>query len=209
MAKVAVTGSTGFIGSHLVEGLLKAGHTVYPIEGDWPYEPREVDRIYHLACPSAKEFLVNNPQQVMDIIMDKTREAMAICPTALFINASSMGAAEVDIDERGQKAYNNAKRCMEVYLEHGKMKYLNYRIPSVYGENMRNDNLIKRCVEGRATPPTDPERVYYISHVDEVVHALVNLYPLNMEQITLGEIYESFNSGRRGLHRPTPSKDSI
>lgn len=208
MAKVAVTGYNGFIGTHLVRALLAAGHVVYPMDPEWGYEPKEVDRIYHLACPSASSTIVGDPIGVMNTIMDVTRNAMSICPKALFINVSSIGATQLDVDEYGQKAYNIAKRCMEVYLEHSGIDYINYRLPSVYGEDMRNDNLIKRCAEGRATPPQDPDRMYFIGHIDDVVESLVNLLPIDIEQITLGQIYEQFNSGRRGLHRPEPSQDS-
>ena len=205
MAKVAVTGYDGFIGTHLVKALLANGHVVYPMDPEWGYEPKEVDRIYHLACPSSSDIIKTEPIHVMDTIMDVTRNAMSICPTALFVNVSSIGATQLDLDEYGQKAYNIAKRCMEVYLEHSGINYVNYRLPSVYGEDMRNDNLIKRCAEGRATPPTDPDRMYYIGHVDDIVNSLIELTPIHIEEITLGQIYESFNSGRRGLHRPTSS----
>jgi nucleoside-diphosphate-sugar epimerase len=205
MAKVAVTGYDGFIGTHLVRALLAAGHVVYPMDPEWGYESKEVDRIYHLACPSSSDTIKENPIHVMNTIMDITRNAMYICPTALFINVSSIGATQLDLDEYGQKAYNIAKRCMEVYLEHSGINYINYRLPSVYGEDMRNDNLIKRCAEGKATPPADPGRMYYIGHVDDIVNSLVELTPIHIEEITLGQIYESFNSGRRGLHRPTSS----
>jgi nucleoside-diphosphate-sugar epimerase len=201
--KIAVTGYDGFIGTHLVASLLKAGHIVFPIDAD--YSPKEVDRIYHLACPSSSDVIQTEPIMVMNTILDKTREAMSICPTALFVNVSSIGATQIDIDEYGQKAYNIAKRCMEVYVEHSGINYINYRLPSVYGEDMRNDNLIKRCSEGRATAPADPDRMYYIGHVDDIVDTLIKLEPVRIEEITLGQIYELFNSGRRGLHRPEPN----
>jgi nucleoside-diphosphate-sugar epimerase len=204
MAKIAVTGHDGFIGTHLVKALLAAGHVVYPMDPEWGYEPKEVDRVYHLACPSDTAVILNNPTGVMDTIIDVTRDAMCICPSALFINVSSIGAAQIDVDEPGQIAYNIAKRCMEVYLDHSGINYINYRLPSVYGEDMRNDNLIKRAVEGNATPPSDPDKMYYIGHIDDIVDSLVELTPIHIEEITLGQIYESFNSGRRGLHRSTP-----
>ena len=38
----------------------------------------------------------------------------------------------------------------------------------------------------------------------DVVEALVNLEDIPTEIITLGEIYEEFSSGRRGVYRSTP-----
>ena len=114
-----------------------------------------------------------------------------------------MGATE--LDDTAQGAYNIAKRCMEVYLKHSGVDYINYRLPAVYGEGMHNDQFIKRCVDGTAYRPATPNRAYYIAHINDVVDALINLTSVNVEIITLGEIYELFNSGRRGLHRPTPN----
>jgi nucleoside-diphosphate-sugar epimerase len=137
----------------------------------------------------------------MDSIMDATRGAMSIDPTALFVNASSMGASEVDDTPQG--AYNTAKRCMEIYLKYSGVGHINYRLPAVYGEGMHDDHFIKKCVDGKAHIPEHTHMPYYISHVDDVVDALVKLEPLKIERITLGEIYEQFTTGRRGLHRPT------
>lgn len=199
MEKVAVTGYTGFIGRNLVQGLEKAGFSVLKIDRD--FTPIECDRIYHLASPSTTESIHRDTLGVMDAIIDGTRKAMQVCETALFINASSKGAA--DINETPQGGYNVAKLCMEIYLLHSNMYHMNYRIPSVYGEGMHDSNFIKRCVDGNAYKPDTPEQAHYIAHIDEVVSALIELRDINIEKITLGEIYESFSSGRRGLHRPT------
>ena len=198
MAKVAVTGYTGFIGQHLIEGLLKAGHIVHPVGKN--FAPISCDIVYHLACPSTTEKINNDPLMVMDTILDVTRKALQICPTALFVNASSMGAEY--IDNTAQGAYNVAKRCMELYIHHSNVRYKNYRLPSVYGEKAHDDSYIKRCVNGKAYYPNDPDKIHYIAHIDDVVEALVNLTDVEIEQTTLGKIYEQFAIGGRGLHRP-------
>jgi hypothetical protein len=90
---------------------------------------------------------------------------------------------------------------METYLEFSDVKHKNYRIPSVYGVDMHDDMFIKRCVDGNATQPTEPERKHYIAHIDEVVNALIELREIEVEEITLGDIYEHFTTGRRRLHR--------
>ena len=108
-----------------------------------------------------------------------------------------------DLANNAQGAYNTAKKCMEIYLEHSGITYYNYRLPSVYGPDMNPDGYVKRCVEGRAYYPSDPDTLHYIAHIDDVVNALINLSDIPIEEITLGNIYESFNSGRRGLSRAT------
>lgn len=195
MQTVAVTGSTGFIGKHLIDKLRSRGFAV--IEVTKTFESVECDRIYHLACPSTTEIINNNPTMVMDVIMDATRQALQICPDALFINASSMGANF--IDESPQGAYNIAKRCMEVYIHNSNAFYKNYRLPSVYGRGAHADSFIMRCVNGTAYEPTDPNKVHYIAHIDEVVNALIELRDVAIEEITLGEIYKQFSSGQRSL----------
>jgi len=203
MAKVAaVTGASGFIGQYLVKELKKRGFIVHEIGRD--YTPVDCDIVYHLACPSTTTFINNNTQEVMDIIMDGTRRAIQICPTALFVNASSVGAK--DIEKSKQGAYNVAKRCMEIYLEYalGSYGYINYRIPSVYGAGASPDSYIQRCVDGTAYLPRRPSQMHYIAHVEDVAEALASCTQIPVEEITLGQIYEQFNSGGRGIHRPAP-----
>jgi nucleoside-diphosphate-sugar epimerase len=201
MEKIAVTGATGFIGKHLVSRLEQGGYEV--IQVSKKFDPVECNRIYHLACPSTTAAITNDPIAVMDTIMDATRLALKVCPTATFVNASSFGV--FDIADTAQGAYNVAKRCMEIYLLHIKNNCVNYRLPSVYGQGMHDDAFIKRCVDGTAYKPTEPNKLHYIAHVDDVVEALINLAEFKTEIITLGEIYEQFTTGRRGLHRPEPS----
>lgn len=203
MAKIAsVTGATGFIGQHLVKELKNRGFIVHEIGRE--YTRVDCDIVYHLACPSTTTFINNNTREVMDIIMDGTRQALQICPGALFVNASSVGAK--DIEKSRQGAYNVAKRCMEIYLEYsaGPYSYINYRIPSVYGPGASSDSFIQRCVDGTAYAPNNPDQLHSIAHVQDVAEALATCTQIPTEQITLGEIYEQFNSGRRGLHRPAP-----
>lgn len=209
MRKIAVTGATGFIGTRLVEALVKQGHIVYPI--DRTFKQIECDMIYHLACPSSTKYINKHPREIMDIIMDGTRKALAICPNAFFVNASSRGAEFIDVDKGPQTAYNIAKRCMEIYMEHsaGVASYINYRIPSVYGPGASSDSFIQRCIDGTAYKPTEPDKMHYIAHIDDVVEALADCKQIPVEEITLGQIYELFNSGRRGLHRPTTDQSTL
>lgn len=197
--KIAITGSSGFIGTHLSNELTIRGHT---ISAD-----ADAERVYHLACPSTTAAINDHTIAVMDAILDNTRQTMTTWPDAKFINASSMGAEY--LDDSAQGAYNIAKYCMEIYLKHSRIDYVNYRLPAVYGPGMKDDHFIKRCVDRVAYMPKVPEKLYYIAHVSEVVDAMIDLRPIQLEEITLGRIYELFNSGRRGLHRPASNQGIV
>lgn len=198
---VAVTGATGFIGKALCKAILDKGWTLVKIGKE--YKKVECDRVYHLACPSSTDIINKDPIGVMDTIIDGTKKAMNICPKALFINASSIGANDT-IGDNAQACYNSAKRVMELYLKYAGVGGINYRLPSVYGEGMSKDSFIRRCIDGNAYKPKRPEQLYYIAHINTIIKSMIDMKPLEVEEITLGDIYEHFNSGRRGLHRPTP-----
>lgn len=198
LKRVAVTGYTGFIGQHLCKKLTEKGFLVFHIGRE--IKPVECDRVYHLACPSTTKEINENPTKIMDIIMDKTRQAMSICPNALFVNISSKGAEDIH-NNSPQNCYNLAKRCMEEYVKYSGVTYKNYRLPSVYGPGMHEDFFIKRCIDGTAYKPIEPNKKHYIVHIDMVVDALINLTELDCEEITLGEIYDQFTSGQRKIYR--------
>jgi len=199
--RIAVTGSNGFIGSRLVTKLLEQGNQVIKIARHMP--PQECDIIYHLACPSNTRFINDNPISIIDIIVDGTRKALEIDPTAKFVFASSCGADDLELDKSPQLNYNTSKFLMEQYLEHSGRDCIIYRLPSVYGIGMHNDAFVKKCIDGNAYKPKDSSKLHYIAHVDYVVEQMAKLEPVVSEEITLGEIYEEFSSRRRGLYRPT------
>jgi UDP-glucuronate decarboxylase len=83
--RILVTGGAGFIGSHLIDRLMKSGHEVICLDNfftgrkhnvlDWMSSPKfelirhdvtdpirlEVDQIYHLACPASPVHYQSNP----------------------------------------------------------------------------------------------------------------------------------------------------
>jgi nucleoside-diphosphate-sugar epimerase len=206
MANVAISGSTGFIGSHLLKRLEEDKHNIEIISSDMnDWDPIDVTIVYHLGSPASTSAIHGDPMGVMEAIFNNTRRVMAKTPGAIFVNASSMGANFIDPNvDSAQMAYNIAKRLSELYLYFSEKVLYNYRIPSVYGPGMHDDSFIAKATTGIAFKPENPNKKHYIAHVDDVVEALVNLEDIPTEIITLGEIYEEFSSGRRGVYRSTP-----
>jgi len=195
--KIVVTGSSGFIGTYLCAELEVQGFEVVKMGRE--YVKTECDRVYHLGCPSSTEVLQDNPAGIVDIIIDKTREAVRICPEAIFINASTMGV-EIGSDDYAQNLYNRAKGLMEEYLV-GTIpneRLYNYRIPSVYGKGMNMSGFVGRCVEGKAYRPENGGHKYAIISINELVKSMVGLEEIKGENTTLGNIYEEFGiKGRK------------
>jgi len=162
------------------------------------YYSIKCDRIYHLACPSATEALKKDPVGIMNIIIRKTQEAVEICPDALFVNASTMGVV-IKSDEPSQNLYNNAKALMEEFLKIVKPneRLYNYRIPSVYGDNMSMGGYVGKCINKEAYSPVDGSREYEIIHIDSLVRSMANLNELKSEKTTLIDIYNEFYLGDR------------
>src|SRR5262245_48225926 len=98
--RVLVTGGAGFLGSHLCERLLSAGHTVICVDNlytgrreniEGMLEHRrfefmrhdvndplvvEVDRIYHLACPASPIHYQRNPVRTIRTCVTGTLNAL-------------------------------------------------------------------------------------------------------------------------------------
>lgn len=195
--RIVVTGSSGFIGSYLCTELEVQGFEVVRMGRE--YVMTECDRVYHLGCPSSTEAIQHDPSGIADTIIDKTREAIRICPEAIFINASTMGV-EIGSDDYAQNLYNRAKGLMEEYLV-GTIpneRLYNYRIPSVYGQGMDMSGFIGRCVEGKAYRPENGNDKYIIISVNELVKSMVGLEEIKGECTTLGGVYEEFGiKGRK------------
>lgn len=187
--KIAITGHRGFIGSRLFATLHERGSCVVGVD---PTDVGDFDRVYHLACPTTPHRLLTDPTGVMDNIMDATRSALHICPSAQFINASSQGVVLPPNDRF--HAYNVAKLAMEVYTQLANPTAISYRLPAVYGPTMNREFFIPRCVDGTAYYPTF-DREYNIAHVDDVVDALINLSDVRVIRTTLSEVYQNFTSG--------------
>jgi UDP-glucuronate decarboxylase len=89
--KILITGGAGFVGSHLVDHLMAAGHEIVVLDNfftgrksnveHWLHHPNfslvrhdvtlpillEVDQIYHLACPASPPHYQYNPVKTIKV----------------------------------------------------------------------------------------------------------------------------------------------
>ena len=163
-----------------------------------PTDVGEFDRVYHLACPATPEKIHGDPIGTMNSIMDATRQALNVCPTALFINASSQGAAYPNVNTP-MGAYNAAKLCMEVYQRYTNHAVISYRLPAVYGPGMNRKFFIPQCIDGSAYFPTE-NRDYAIAHISDVVEDLADLNTIRARNTTLIETYHKFTFGEWNIN---------
>ncbi len=100
--RILVTGGAGFVGSHLVDALMRAGHVVYVIDNfftgrkenveQWLGHKNfeliqhdvvehfmiEVDQIYHLACPASPPHYQANPIKTIKTSVEGTMNMLGL-----------------------------------------------------------------------------------------------------------------------------------
>lgn len=191
---VAVTGATGFIGSHLVQRLVDAGYRVrvltrrlpvHPIYGDRPIEAvigslddsdslrtllRGADAVVHAAglvkAPSRAAFFAVNAAGTRALA-----EAARAQPTPLrFILLSSLSAREPQLS-----AYAASKRAGETALSHagGGLAWSIIRPPAVYGPGDRETlTFFRAAARGLIPAPSDVRARLSMIHVSDLVGAI-------------------------------------
>src|SRR5437870_893198 len=76
--KCLVTGAAGFIGSHLCERLLQAGHDVVGVDAFIPYYPRSVKESNLTVASGSRQFRFQELDLRRESLEELTRSAEAI-----------------------------------------------------------------------------------------------------------------------------------
>jgi nucleoside-diphosphate-sugar epimerase len=198
MNRVLVTGSAGFIGTHLVKMLKKSGYTVFELGthvGDvtdsatWEKFPA-TDIVIHLAAKSFVPESWNNIPHYINCNVLGTTEALNYCrkhnAKLIFLSSYMYGNPEkLPIPETSALAVNNpyalskkmAEEVCKFYSDNFNIPVVIFRPFNIYGINQAEHflipTLIKQVFENNEVRIKDlePKRDYV--YIDDLVSAII------------------------------------
>jgi nucleoside-diphosphate-sugar epimerase len=138
--KCLVTGAAGFIGSHLCERLLEAGHTVIGLDAFIPYYPRAIKEANLQTARQHPNFTF----QEWDLRIDPL-DAVVADVEAVFHLAAMAGLAKswTDFDLYESCNVNATQRLLEALRGHGSLRRFIYAsTSSVYGRYGFGDEML-------------------------------------------------------------------
>ena len=209
--KILVTGSKGFIGSHLVEELKRLNYEVvsFPADITGSFELPEVDCLFHLAALTNIKKCSEEPEEAIRINVSGTLNVLKAAKKAgikKFIYMSTLGVygnpEELPCKEDGpihpEEFYSMSKYIGELITKtFCKQNNINFNIVrsfNVYGPKQREEFAIpftvKQAVEGIVSLRNlDTTRDFY--YISDLINGLTNLIGSGKN----GEVY-NFGSGK-------------
>lgn len=170
MSKIAVTGSSGFIGSHLKNRFKSLGHEVIcwdRVEGkdihDFELEP-DTDFVIHLAADADVRQSIESPDQYWHNNVTPTTRIQQICDeyAVPLIYASSSCIHNWYLSPYGiTKKVNEETACDN---------QVGLRFTTVYGDGARDVMFIGKLMRGELQYATNHIRDFI--HVDDVISAI-------------------------------------
>ena len=172
--KIAITGSRGFIGSHLKTRLEKDGHEI--VEWDLreepsrcikDFEPGDISYCIHIAAYADVRASLEDPQKYWVNNVENTTRIQNIC---YHNNIPLLYASSSCIHNWWLSPYGISKKVNE---ETAKFGQVGLRFTTVYGDGARDSMLIGKLVNGTIKYLTRHTRDFV--HVSDVVDAIVLL----------------------------------
>lgn len=205
--KVAVTGSAGFIGSHLVPRLRKDGHEVLEISRskglditDWnsvkDLEPCEV--IVHLAAKTFVPDSFDNPAEFYKVNYTATLHALELArkwkARVIYMSSYFYGPPQyLPVDEKhplnphnpyAQSKMQSEQLC-EAYSRDFGVPCIAFRLFNIYGPGQTGNFLIPEILEKIAKDKTielkDPRPKRDYIHVFDVANAIIKALNLSFD----------------------------
>ena len=172
--KIAITGSRGFIGSHLKTRLEKDGHEI--IEWDLKQDPpkcikdfdiSEVSYVIHLAAYADVRKSLEEPEKYWKNNVENTTRIQKICS---YNNIPLLYASSSCIHNWWLSPYGVSKKVNEETAFHNQV---GLRFTTVYGDGARQSMLIGKLIDGTIGYLTRHVRDFV--HVSDVVEAILLL----------------------------------
>ena len=172
--KVAITGSRGFIGSHLKTRLEKDGHEVieWDLRQEPPqcikdFDPQDCNYVVHLAAYADVRRSLQEPDLYWKNNVKNTTRIQKICH---YNNIPLLYASSSCIHNWWLSPYGTSKKVNE---ETAFDKQVGLRFTTVYGDGARDTMLIGKLIDGTIGYLTRHVRDFV--HVSDVVDAIVLL----------------------------------
>jgi len=168
--RILVTGSSGFIGSHLVERLERNGNTVMQWDKKIGLNIKEIlslkniDFVIHLAAIADVRRSIEFPDEYWENNVEYTKSLQDLCheENVPLIYASSSCATSWS-----KSPYGTSKKVNELTAHKGQV---GLRFTTVYGARCRESMFISKLMRGELTYSTDHIRDFI--HVNDVVRAI-------------------------------------
>ena len=172
--KVAITGSRGFIGSHLKTRLENDGHEVieWDLRQEPPqcikdFDPQDCNYVVHLAAYADVRRSLQEPDLYWKNNVENTTRIQKICH---YNNIPLLYASSSCIHNWWLSPYGTSKKVNE---ETAFDKQVGLRFTTVYGDGARDTMLIGKLIDGSIGYVTRHVRDFV--HVSDVVDAIVLL----------------------------------
>lgn len=172
--KVAITGSRGFIGSHLKTRLEKDGHEVveWDLRQEPPqcikdFDPQDCNYVVHLAAYADVRKSLEEPDLYWKNNVQNTTRIQKICT---YNNIPLLYASSSCIHNWWLSPYGTSKKVNEETAYHNQV---GLRFTTVYGDGARDSMLIGKLIDGTIGYLTRHVRDFV--HVSDVVEAIVLL----------------------------------
>ena len=172
--KVAITGSRGFIGSHLKTRLENDGHEVveWDLRQEPPqcikdFDPQDCNYVVHLAAYADVRKSLEEPDLYWKNNVQNTTRIQKICT---YNNIPLLYASSSCIHNWWLSPYGTSKKVNEETAYHNQV---GLRFTTVYGDGARDSMLIGKLIDGTIGYLTRHVRDFV--HVSDVVEAIVLL----------------------------------
>ncbi len=196
--KVLISGSSGFLGSHLCQALLSKGYTIGKITQELLYSPKDLqeffdkeqpDYIYHLAAygnmathSDVSQIVFSNIIGTYNMLIassDIDYKAFIFTSSSSVYGRKSKPMSEEDVvhpETFYAASKMSAEHLCSAFAKQNKKPVMNARLFSVYGEGEADFRFIPTVIKSMREKkpfPLDEQATHDWIHISDVVDALL------------------------------------